>query len=283
MPALNVRLGQCFLLPVLLLSLAIMALSLMLDRRSDNRMLGGERSFLEYKTQIRELSQKVALLDGESQRLKALAKRVAVLSGMDIRGFAFDKAAGQGGGEYQGVRDNYPSLELLSNDIKALDDKMLVYSNQLERIQLVLKSHVLRKKEERMVWPVVNGFVSSNYGLRKDPFTGSFRKHRGVDIAAKRGTPVMSIAGGDVIFAGSKGGYGRVVEVDHGEGIVSRYAHLDGYSVKKGDSVMLGDKFATVGSSGRSTGPHLHLEIIIEKQHVNPINYLKGNRSLPAK
>jgi murein DD-endopeptidase MepM/ murein hydrolase activator NlpD len=279
MPALDIALGRHLLLPVVFLSLFIIGLSTVLGKISGDLELDRQFSALEYRTQIRELNQKVAALDGESQRLKMFAQKMAAIADVDISVFAFDQTVGQGGGDYRASR-NISNLQRLDNDIKTLDQKMLAYSNQLERIQLILKSRVLGEKVALSKWPVTTGYVSSNYGWRKDPFTGVLRRHRGIDIAGKRGTPVMSVAAGTVSFVGRKGGYGRVVEVDHGKGVMSRYAHLDSYLVNVGDKVEASDKIAKIGSSGRSTGPHLHLEILKDKQHINPAAYLGLNDPL---
>ena len=279
MPVLNLALGRHLCLPVFFLSLLIIGLSSLLERIAGDDALDRQFSSLEYRTQMRELSQKVATLDGESQRLKMFAQKMAAVADVDISVFAFDQVAGQGGGDYPANR-NITNLQRLDSDIKTLDQKMLAYSNQLERIQLILKSRVLGEKVELSKWPVTTGYISSNYGWRKDPFTGVLRKHRGIDIAGKRGTPVMSVAAGTVSFVGRKGGYGRVVEVDHGKGVLSRYAHLNSYLVSVGDKLKASDKIATIGSSGRSTGPHLHLEILNGNQHINPAAYLGLNDPL---
>lgn len=279
MPVLNVALGRHLFLPVFLLTLLIIGLSSLLEQIAGDDALDRQFSSLEYRSQMRELSQKVATLDGESQRLRMFAQKMAAVADVDISVFAFDQVAGQGGGDYRANR-NISNLQRLDNDIKSLDQKMLAYSNQLERIQLILKSRVLGEKVELSKWPVTTGYVSSNYGWRKDPFTGVLRKHRGIDIAGKRGTPVMSVAAGTVLFVGRKGGYGRVVEVDHGKGVVSRYAHLNSYLVSVGDKLKASDKIATIGSSGRSTGPHLHLEILNGNKHINPAAYLGLNDPL---
>lgn len=279
MPMLDIAFGRHLLLPVVFLSIFIIGFSILVERGAGDLSLDRQFTSLEYRTQIRELSQKVAVLDGESQRLKAFAQKMASLADVDISVFAFDKVAAQGGGDYRANR-NLPNLKRLGNDIKSLDNKMLAYSNQLERIQLILKSRELGGKSGVAKWPVATGYISSQFGWRKDPFTGASRKHRGLDIAAKRGAIVMSVAAGKVSFVGRKGGYGRVVEVNHGKGVISRYAHLDAYLIKKGDQVKAGDRIAKVGTSGRSTGPHLHLEILDEKQHVNPASYLGRNDSL---
>ncbi|RVU83265.1 M23 family metallopeptidase [Leucothrix sargassi] len=276
MPILDLALGRHFLLPAIILSVLIIAFSAVVERNTKNSVLNQQFSELAYHAQMKVLSQKVARLDGESQRLKAFAQRMASAANVDISAFAFDKAAGQGGLGERASR-NMPNLMELHEDIQTLDQKMLAYSSQLERLQLILKSGVASDKSDIISWPVADGYVSSNFGWRKDPFSGAFRKHHGLDIAAKRGTPVMSIADGKVVFVGRNGGYGRVVEIQHANDVISRYAHLDAYLVKKGESVKSGQRIAKVGSSGRSTGPHLHLEIINKKQRVNPKSYLSRN------
>ena len=124
--------------------------------------------------------------------------------------------------------------------------------------------------------PVRTGNLSSKYGLRKDPFNGRKRMHHGIDIAAQRGTKIYPLGKGKVIFSGRKSGYGNIVEVLHGKSVVSRYAHIKKSLVKKGQIVSKKDTIALVGSTGRSTGPHLHLEIAINGKTVDPEIFLIG-------
>lgn len=127
-------------------------------------------------------------------------------------------------------------------------------------------------------FPVAEGFkgVSSKYGMREDPFTGHERFHHGVDIAAKEGSPVYPAAGGRVIFSGTRGGYGNVVEVLHENGLVTRYGHNSRNLVKEGDRVTTRDAIASVGSTGRSTGPHLHFEILKDGSAIDPSGFRFG-------
>lgn len=124
-----------------------------------------------------------------------------------------------------------------------------------------------------------NTRISSNYGTRKDPFLGRSAFHSGIDFAAKRGTAVTSAGAGKVTFVGRKSGYGKVVEVEHTGGLITRYAHLSAYLVAVGDNVDAGTPIAKVGSTGRSTGPHLHFEVRKNDSAINPSRFLKaGNR-----
>ncbi|WP_051321422.1 peptidoglycan DD-metalloendopeptidase family protein [Chrysiogenes arsenatis] len=118
--------------------------------------------------------------------------------------------------------------------------------------------------------PISTGEISSEFGMRKDPFTGEKRMHQGVDIAAPIGTPIQSVGSGTVTFAGDMGGYGNVVIVQHAGGFESRYAHASALLVREGDQIQAGDTIALVGSTGRSTGPHLHFEIRKDSQAINP-------------
>ena len=122
--------------------------------------------------------------------------------------------------------------------------------------------------------PIANARISSYFGYRTDPFNKSKRMHSGVDFSAKRGTLVRSIRDGIISFIGQRGGYGNVVEVTHGDGLMSRYAHLKRSRGRLKQKVFKGSVIAEVGTTGRSTGPHLHLEILKNGQRKNPVDYL---------
>lgn len=115
------------------------------------------------------------------------------------------------------------------------------------------------------------GQLSSAYGKRKLGKKRA-RQHKGVDLSAKRGSPVLASASGRVVFAGKKGAYGRMVEIEHGNGLRTRYAHLDSFAVSQGDKVSAGKKLGAVGRSGRTTGPNLHFEVLLDDKHVDPLS-----------
>ena len=123
------------------------------------------------------------------------------------------------------------------------------------------------------IWPSV-GWISSVFGYRTSPFTGQREFHKGLDIAARAGTPIIAPASGTVSFVGKKGPYGLMAVINHGHGIVTRYGHLKTSMVKAGDRVKRGDKIALIGNSGRSTGPHLHYEVNVNGIPVNPQKYI---------
>ena len=122
--------------------------------------------------------------------------------------------------------------------------------------------------------PPVNGPIGSGFGFRSDPFTGRAALHTGLDFPAAPGTPVLAAAGGVVLSAGVHPQYGQLVEIDHGSGVVTRYAHNSVMVVKQGDLIRRGQKVSEVGSTGRSTGPHLHFEVLVEGVQQNPSKFL---------
>ena len=122
--------------------------------------------------------------------------------------------------------------------------------------------------------PVKKAVLTSRFGPRRDPINGRSKMHSGIDFSAKRGTPIRAAGAGVVIKAERKGGYGRVVYIDHGAGFVTRYAHLNSISVKEGETVASGSRIGTVGSSGRATGPHLHFEVRVLGDAVDPAPFL---------
>lgn len=262
-------------LPVLALSILILMVSFVAERAFDDNYRGS--AYGDYsQSDLLKLKQKIASLEAESIRLRAFAQKMVGLAKLDSELFSFDKPPAQGGlnGRNYSYSKRGRSLRQVNKDIEGLRQSMLRHSHQLERMQLVLKSRSFGDGSSLAQWPVATGYVSSQFGMRKDPFNGRLRKHRGIDIAGPTGTKVMSIADGKVIHSGRNGGYGRMIEIEHENKLRSRYAHLSATLVKKGQHVSRGDVIGRVGSSGRSTGPHLHLEVLKNNKNVNPLSYL---------
>ncbi len=123
------------------------------------------------------------------------------------------------------------------------------------------------------IWPV-KGWLTSTFGYRTSPFTGRREMHKGLDVATRNGTPIIAPADGLVVFAGREGGFGNMILVDHGYGIITKYGHCSAIDVKQGQKVKRGDVIARVGNTGRSTGPHLHYEVAVNGVSVNPTRYI---------
>ena len=150
-----------------------------------------------------------------------------------------------------------------------------------ELIEVVDRAAELRDVINRLPisMPIFEDFrVTSGFGVRRDPFTGRPARHTGQDFAAPMRTPVYSTAPGDVVFAGRRGAYGNMVEIDHGLGLRSRYAHLNTITVEEGDWVFTGEEIGLVGNTGRSTGPHLHYEVWVDGAPRNPSDFLRAGQ-----
>jgi murein DD-endopeptidase MepM/ murein hydrolase activator NlpD len=273
--AIDISFVKQFAVPVFLLVVLTLVLSLYLERFSDEAHVwqGADSSSSEA---VSRLQRQIAELEGESQRLKVFAKKMVTLAKLDKNIFSFDEPPARGGLGGRNIFRRNPDemAETVRKDIKGLQKQLIQQSNQFERMQLVLRSREIGKSLEISKWPVASGYLSSAFGMRKDPFNGRLRKHNGIDLAGPKGSDIMSVAAGTVIFSGRKGGYGRVIDIKHANGLVSRYAHLQKSLVKVNQIIVAGEKIALLGTSGRSTGPHLHLEILKNNKNIDPLVFL---------
>ncbi|MDO7572425.1 MAG: M23 family metallopeptidase, partial [Pseudomonadales bacterium] len=224
---------------------------------------------------------RIARLESRLLRLDALGQRLSEYAALDDAEFDFTQPTGLGGPSAVGLEaaagfeqviepteaDLKNRLAFMSADIERRSDQLAVIERVLLRQQRVDDASLFGK-------PVAKGWVSSNYGMRTDPFSGKRAWHNGVDIAGKAGVDVVAIASGIVTFAGTKSGYGKMVEINHGGGVITRYGHHESLAVSAGDLVKKGQKIGGMGSSGRSTGPHVHYEIHKNKRSIDPSIYI---------
>lgn len=167
-------------------------------------------------------------------------------------------------------------LENIDQNVEQLDRRMGDQSEEFHLLWETLREIKAIQQVTPSMRPVEGGWVSSAFGFRESPFSGKHEFHSGVDIAVHKGAPVMATANGTVTFAGYKGTFGKVIFIDHGFGIMTRYAHLSCCHVKEGRKVKRGDIIGEVGSTGRSTGPHLHYEVRLNDIPVNAEKYMSG-------
>ena len=198
-------------------------------------------------------------------------EKTVAMTGVDVDGLLLRAAhalSGQGG-PFIPVKDPPSGTDgtLLMASVASLDGEV----GRLETLQLVLKTLPLMA-------PIDHYFIASPFGIRKDPFNGRFSFHPGLDLANALLSPVLSTSPGVVVFAGWRGGYGRMVEIDHGLGVHTRYGHLARIDVAVGDAVDYRQQIGLLGSSGRSTGPHVHYEVLIDGRPMDPMNFLKAGR-----
>lgn len=223
----------------------------------------------------RALSQKVAQLQAHVMRLDAAGHRMTEVAGLDADEFSFDSAPAVGGPEVAEERENFDGDPVLGA-LEAFERKLQARERQMRVVEDILMAGRLQRELKPSGWPVVDGYVSSIYGWRADPFNGRRALHTGIDFAAPAGAEVLAVAAGIVTEALAKPGYGRMVEINHGNGYVTRYGHNQRLLVKAGQKVGKGQKIATVGSSGRATGPHVHFEVLLNGYMVNPAQYIRA-------
>jgi murein DD-endopeptidase MepM/ murein hydrolase activator NlpD len=221
------------------------------------------------------IAARVGQLNAQLIRLDALGRRLTDLAGLDRGEFDFDKPPPAGGpassGEQGGGSAQVPEL---TEALAALESRLSDRQQQLSALETLLAS---RELGERMLpggLPLIGGWVSSTFGYRSDPFTGRGAFHAGVDFAGAPGSRVISVGNGIVSFSGYKDGYGNVVEITHPSGHMTRYGHNSRNLVRTGQPVEKGDAIAVIGSTGRSTGTHVHFEVLRDGKVVDPVRFL---------
>lgn len=227
--------------------------------------------------QVNALALKLGNLQAQSMRINALGERLTKLGKLDDGEFDFDRDPAVGGPE-EDSSNAYLLPGSLSVGIRSLEERFDHQQQQLQVLQDLLIDHKVASNQRPTGMPLNTGYISSYYGKRIDPFDGHSEFHRGIDFAAPKGTPVHTVAEGVVTFAGVRSGYGNVVEIDHGNGYATRYAHNSKILVHVGQRVHVGQEIAVVGSTGRSTGPHSHFEVWHDGRSVNPLAYVRSHR-----
>lgn len=223
--------------------------------------------------QLDALGVHLAELQARLTRLDALGERLAELAKLDADEFDFSQPVGQGGPDEPLDAETFSGSDVLGS-LDALAARIDGREQQLEVLEQLLAERRLDDARQVAGLPVASGYQSSPFGLRRDPFHGRARQHKGVDFAAKRGTEIVAVATGVVTWSGRKSGYGWTVEVSHADGYTTLYGHNQRNLVQVGDLVQRGQAIALVGSSGRSTGPHLHFEVKKHGRQVNPETYI---------
>ncbi len=303
------------ILPFFLLKLGVVLFSLcavfmvligidyihVLGRLAENKRLKGENFRLRQDLQL--IRNKVDSMEATMERVRNYAKKLQILTGQSDRGGMDAKGGmpGLGTGEDSDIlrepatkpspkRGSSKLMLPLERDIDATTSGLslperveglqtvgLTTEASLSQLQVFFLAQTAVMAATPSLLPI-NGWVSSNFGYRRHPYDGSYRLHAGVDLVAENGTPVRAPADGNVIFSGNRSGYGKVVVIDHGYGIRTLFAHTSKLFVNPGTRVKRGEKIAEVGSTGKSTGPHLHYEIRKNGLPVNPAAFFSQAR-----
>jgi murein DD-endopeptidase MepM/ murein hydrolase activator NlpD len=228
-----------------------------------------ERNDQYVRDNVQAVTRKLGEVQAQLLQLDFLGERVAKAAGIRPEEFRFRELPGRGGaqGSSMNLSDLETELQVLTRSVEQRSDYLSVVESEL-RSQQVRKALLPESK------PVADGFIGSGFGWRTDPFTGEMTRHEGIDFAAPIGTPIHAAAGGVVVVAEHHPVWGNVVEIDHGKGLMTRYAHASRLTVAAGALVRRGQKIAEVGTTGRSTGPHLHFEVHNHGVAQNPAKFL---------
>jgi murein DD-endopeptidase MepM/ murein hydrolase activator NlpD len=232
------------------------------------------RDFL--RQNLNAMAVKLGQMQAQLTRLDALGERLSSLAGFKPQEFRFSEAPGRGGAVSSMAQKDI-SLSEFSQKLDQLSKEMETRTDYMGILESQLFDARIKKKLIPTIPPVDGGWNASSFGWRIDPFTGMQAMHEGIDFLAEPGTPVFAAAGGVVTFAEMHHQYGNMVEIDHGNEFTTRYAHNSKLVVKRGDLVQRGRKIAEVGSTGRSTGPHLHFEVRYKGVAQNPNRFLQAS------
>ena len=211
------------------------------------------------------------------EKVNALGKRLTRMANLNDGEFDFGNPPALGGAEggADGQPAQIPNLSVMVDD---LQNQLSSREQQLGVLENLILTRDLNKQVYPEGRPVQNGWISSYFGRRADPFTGYSAVHRGLDFAGPEGTRVSSVAAGLVTFAGERSGFGQMIEINHGNGLATRYCHNEKVLVKQGDMIRKGQEVSLMGSTGRSTGPHLHFEVLRNGVQVDPLRFIGEDR-----
>ena len=223
------------------------------------------------RKQLASYARNISDIQVRLTRLDALGSKLVDVASLDGSEFNFGLQPAYGGPR---IAAENISLDGLNLSLERLDGRLGDLDVQLAAVDYLMERKHAEQQARPHAWPSENGWLSSRYGWRADPFTGERARHNGVDIANRFGAPVLAASRGIVTFAGKMKDFGHMVEIDHGYGYVTRYGHLSALAVHVGDEVADGQLIGRVGSSGRSTGPHLHYEVHRYGHHLDPAKFL---------
>ena len=230
---------------------------------------------VEAQSRLTAMTRRLATLQTQVTRLDALGQHLTELAGLGLGEFDFSGPPALGGPSVPLQTDSGPSVLEINTQYDALEDYFAGREVQFEVLAGLLSSEQLRTESTPAGRPIRSGWQSSSFGSRIDPISGKRAWHTGADFAGRKGSDILAVASGVVSWSGVKAGYGTMIEVSHGDGLSTRYAHNQENLVTLGDLVRRGDVIALMGSSGRSTGPHVHFEVFKHGRAVDPASYVR--------
>jgi len=242
-----------------------------------------ERSREFMQQNLNAMAVKLGEMQAQLTRLDALGERLSSMAGIRPQEFRFSETPGLGGAQSTTMPSQNLTLTQFNEKLAMLSRHMESRTDMLGVLEAQMFEQAVKKKAMPTMMPVAAPFNASGFGYRIDPFTGQQAMHEGIDFLTDTGVPVVAAAGGVVQFAGFHPQYGNMVDIDHGNDLVTRYAHLSKVLVKEGDMLQRGRRIADSGSTGRSTGPHLHFEVRFRGAAQNPARFLlAANPKVPV-
>ncbi len=221
------------------------------------------------------LAIRIAQMNARIIRLDALGRRLTDMADLEDGEFDFDSVPALGGPEEPFAGGSNVAVPEIVESMQTLDEQLVNREAQLGVLESVLMGQNLEQRVYPQGRPVKSGWISSYFGRRTDPFTGKPANHTGIDFAGKHGDPVLAVADGVVTWSADRYGYGVMVEINHGNGYATRYAHNAENLVTVGDEVRKGQAVARMGETGRATGPNLHFEVLKNGRRVNPVKFIR--------
>lgn len=228
------------------------------------------------RIEMEAVGRRLADMQARLLRIEALGERVAQVAELDSGEFRFNERPAVGGPESDVEMSQ--SVPAFMTAAQQLADQIKVREDELEVLASLLANQKFREQVSVAGRPVKLGYMSSGFGRRVDPITGRMAWHAGADFAGQKDSDVVAVASGVVTFAGERSGYGRMIEINHGAGYVTRYGHHHELLVTAGDVVKKGQLIARMGSTGRSTGSHVHFEVLKDGHQVDPARYVARSR-----
>ena len=223
------------------------------------------------------LAIRIAQMNARMIRLDAVGRRLTEMADIDADEFNFDSDPALGGPEEPMTAGSNVAVPEVLDAMTSLDYQLINRESQLDVLESVLMNQNLKERVYPQGRPVKSGWLSSYFGKRTDPFTGKPANHTGIDFAGKHGDEIVAVADGVVTWSGDRYGYGVMVEITHGNGYATRYAHNSENLVVVGDEVKKGQVVALMGKTGRATGPNLHFEVLRNGSRVNPVSFIRNS------
>lgn len=231
------------------------------------------------KSQIQFFSDRIEDLENELSKMKDFDRKIRIIANLE-KGQDTPPIIGIGGPSPSDIReklkrenDKNGLIQQMRNDIERLKSEAMSREESLSELEKLLQSKKEMLAHTPSIWPVM-GWVTSGFGFRTNPFTGLTQMHEGIDISNQVGTPIIAPADGIISDIGNDLGLGKILVISHGFGMITRYAHLNKVLVRVGQKVKRGEKIAEIGTSGRTTGPHLHYEVRLDGIPINPMRYI---------